>query len=442
MPQYLKGQTGWAILLAAALVIAASGLAAVSADDDQPRPPKRKAVIRVVLKEQPIDPPASSPQPPNPTGLSPQPQPNPQSNPQPQPMPPLLQPVIRPDNPWLGQPGTPADRPSGLAGTVLTNKVGAERVQQILEQIRPGPGHGAPNADIYFDRQHVLNGDGLITPKEQTQFFQGSSNRRTNLPPSTPVPAYRDSNPPTTAAYSRELAEHLGSVPGGVVLDGTADLEPFEKVTYDARFNAFVLDNRAVYFLQISPRTTIELCEALAQDVRIGVSIGQVFISYGALSKDSEVAQDLMMTDHFLGDIAFGLKQWTRDYSFANGYQPQPYDYSMSAAVFFRFSDFQFGQDEQQELYLAGANFEDRFIPLSNQRAADGGGLPDETNAGQVAQGTSMNLQHLSENMAYYRQEKLIQQTYAYGEVAAFLRGLKQRGVDLAELARAIQSVR
>lgn len=326
--------------------------------------------------------------------------------------------------------------PSDLAAQVLTRKFGAERAQQILKSVQDSSGQGSSNASTFFDGAHIRTGNGEIVPAEQTRFFQGSAPAQRQ-----PVPTGSYNYKPTTVQDSSSITKDYGSVPGGVVLEGEADLGPIENITYDSRFNALVIDDRAIYFLKVSPDIVIELCRALSQNDKIGVSIGAVQISYGALPKKSRLARHLMLTDHFLGSIAFGWKDWTTGYVFANGYQPQQFHGPMHAAVFFRFSGFQF-QVDQQEFNVVQENFDDRFIPLSAGVASDGGSLPDEAaiTQGSVPREWEMNLRHIAENMSYYRREKLVEQTFSYGAAAAFLRGMKAQDVDLAELANAIEA--
>jgi hypothetical protein len=326
--------------------------------------------------------------------------------------------------------------PSDLAAQVLTRKFGPERAQQILKSVQDSSGQGSSNASTFFDGAHVRTGNEEIVPAEQTRFFQGSASAQRE---SVPVGSYNYK--PTTVQDSSGITKDYGSVPGGVVLEGQADLGTIENITYDSRFNALVIDDRAIYFLKVSPGIVIELCRALSQNDKIGVSLGAVQISYGALPKKSRLARHLMLTDHFLGSLAFGWKDWTAGYIFANGYQPQQFHGSVRAAVFFRFSGFQF-QVEQQEFNVVQENFDDRFIPLSAGVASDGGSLPDEAaiTQGNVPREWEMNLRHIAENMAYYRREKLVEQTFSYGAAAAFLRGMKAQDVDLAELANAIEA--
>jgi hypothetical protein len=409
-----------------------------SAADD---PPQHKGHVKVIVR--PKDQPSEPTQPPQAPGETPAKQPKPTRKSQshePSRLPELPPSAIPQNNNPQEQPReSRQDVPSDLAAQVLTHKFGPERVQQILNSVQDAGGEGAPNSSPYFDGAHVLTGNGEITPREQTQFFRGSP-----AAPSQPTSAANSTYVITTVqgpTGSSDLKKAYGSVPGGVVLEGQADIGPLENLTYDARFNAFVVDDRAAYFLKVSPSIVVELCRALAEKDEIGVSLGAVQISYGALPKKSRLARDLMLADNFLGDIAFGKKEWTAGYIFANGYEPRQFHGSIHAAVFFRFSGFQF-QVDQQELKVGQESFTDQFIPLTDERAADGGSLPDEAaimeGRGNAPLEYEMNLRHIAENMSYYRREKLIDQVFSYGATAAFLRGLKAQGVDLAELADAI----
>lgn len=388
------------------------------------------------------NPPSSNPGPANqgPSGPGPSnPQPSISGPSGPDQLPPHLPPSVVPQSatPTQPQEGRTSAQ-TNMAAQVLINKVGKDRVQQILNSVRgeanlqSANGQGAPTADVYFDGAHLRSsGDDVTVPGEQTHFFQGGGG-------STPVPV-DTTYKPTTHEDTVDIAKKYVSQPGGVVLEGQADLGPIDNIVYDSRFNALVVDDRGVYFLKIAPDSTAELCRAIAQQDQIGVSLGAVHISYGSLPKTTRVAHDLMLADHFLGDIAFGWKKWTAGYKYANGYEPQQFHGSVRAAVFFRFSGFKF-QVEQQQYTVSKEKFTDQYVPLSNQVAPDGGAVADDAavDAGNVPSEYENNLVHIAKNIDYYRHEVLIDQTFSYGETAAFLRGLKAQGVDLDELADAV----
>jgi hypothetical protein len=367
--------------------------------------PGQKKCIRVINLTAPLDPPPGSPEP----GPAPQPEPGPGPSPQPQPRP-------QPD------PGRPA--PKDLAASVLQKKLGTEGFERLKTQLESsGCGSGAPCAHTYFDRAAPASGTDNSKP-QGTKFFGGG---------------YND----TSVVDARRTVNEYGGIPGGgVVLQGEArGLASIEEIGYDRKFNAFILDGRAAYFLKIPPDNVAELCRALAVKDQVGVSLGRTRLVYGAVPKDSEMAFDLMLADRFLGDIVFARNDWTRGYRFANGYSPAP-DPNLSGniAVFFRFGEFEF-TSAGQEIALARAKLDVTLVPLSSRTAPDGNLLPDEAAiaAGSVSAPFKANARHISDNIDYYRREQIVQRAFAYGEAAAFLRWLRSEGADLAELAGQIE---
>jgi hypothetical protein len=318
---------------------------------------------------------------------------------------------------------------------VLTRKFGSEAFQQLLGQVKSQEskegreGQGSSTADQWFDRARPRTGNDSNVHPSGTEFFKGSSSAVTN---GTFKPATVQDAKETTATY--------GSIPGGIVLEGVAvGLGDIHSVRYDRRFNAFILNDRAAYFIKIPPKSVAVLCRAIDQDEkeRVGVSLGQKELVYGEVPKDSDLAWDLKIADHFLGDIVFARNDWTAGYRFAGGFKPEPpAEVSYHVAVFFNLNGFRF-QMRQEEIELAQANFDVRILPLSESTSADGGHLPDES---AISEGRSpgqfeLNARHVAENISYYRRERIIDRIFAYGEVAAFIRELKHAGFDLEDLA-------
>jgi hypothetical protein len=375
------------------------------------------------------------------TQSPPQQTPQPQQTQRPQTQPSPQQQTQRP------QQAMPAD----VAERVLTRRLGSEGLQQALRQmetmsVEAGTGRGAPMADRWFDgaRTRIRN-DDAVRPGG-TPFFRGSPS-----PPQTsaqPQGAAAAPAPVTSGGYQRATVQdakgttgRYGSIPGGIVLEGIATgLGSIRKVRYDRRFNALILDDRAVYFMTVPPRTVALLSRAIAQDDRVGVSLGDVHIVYGAVPPDSELAMDLKAADRFLGDIVFAQQDWTVGYRFANGYQPQPNrGERFRVAVFFNLNAFQF-QVQNEEVRLTRSGFDVRLLPLSDSVSAQGGHLPDldAISRGRVSAQYEANAQHVAEHISYYRRERIVDRMFAYGEVAAVIRALKQAGVDLHSLARSI----
>jgi hypothetical protein len=243
-------------------------------------------------------------------------------------------------------------------------------------------------------------------------------------------------------AEAKEMLRRYGSVPGGLVLEDTAvGLGSVKTARYEPARNAFILDERVVYVARISARSAAALARALAEDDRVGVSLGEeVEIVYGKLPKSSELALDLKLADNFLGDIILPPQEWTVGYRFANEFKPVQDLGSGTAAVFFRLRDFQFALDGDK-LNLAHARFDVRIVPIVAKRAPDGGYLPDfkAISAGVGFEPYLIGAEHVADNIEYYRKERIVERVLAYGEAAALFRGLKAAGVDLRELARNVR---
>ena len=195
-----------------------------------------------------------------------------------------------------------------------------------------------------------------------------------------------------------------------------------------------------MYFSPAAAGTVAVLARSIAQDDRVGVSLGQVQIVYGAVPENANIVLDLKLADQFLGDIVFAQRRWTAGYRFANGDEPQKETGNFDLAVFFKFAGFDFRVVDEQ-VQLVSQSFNVTLVPLTKAKSADGGHLPD---LDAIARGQSYphyerNARHVSDNINYYRKEKIVEQMFAYGEVAAFLRGLKSAGVNLRRLADAIE---
>jgi hypothetical protein len=307
---------------------------------------------------------------------------------------------------------------------VLRDKLGAEGFRNFADRIqRAGCGQGAPCAHVWFDQAAPAQNDSVVRP-EETRFFGGEFKL------------------PTQSAALNTVRDYGGQPGGGVVLEGIgAGLDAGEEIGYDRKYNALVLDGGAVYFIRIPPGIFAELCRALAQEDKIGVSLGYKRLVYGALGKDSALAFDLTLADRFLGDIVFAREDWTAAYRFAGGYVPQADPGPVSdVAVFFRFNGFRF-QLRQREIAPAGGRVEVSLVPLSREFAPDGNLLPDldAIRAGNLSPQFEANARHVAQNIPYYRREQIIHRTFIYAETAALLRWLKSEGADLRELAAQIQ---
>ena len=355
---------------------------------------------------------------------------------------------------------------------MLQNKFG-DAYRSLVDQARQDPkdraGVGAPSADRWFDGAGQRVGSEPVLAPSGTRVFQqgagGSGHpggvqlqqsppvRIQRVEPPSPVigggsaaggaPAVKGVYRPATTQDIKGVKENYGGIPGGVVLEGVATgLGRVEHVAYDPRFNAIALDDRAVYFAKVPARTLAVMCRAIALDERVGVSLGRKHIVYGKVPESSDLAVDLKLADHFLGDIVFAEGDWTSGYRFPDGFRPQPnQDDSGHVAVFFNFNGFEFAI-QQEEIRMTTASFDVRLVPLAEQADEKGAHQPDldAVARGSVSPQYEANARHIAENIGYYQKERIISRTFAYGEAAAFVRCLKRAGVDLSALANTIDA--
>jgi hypothetical protein len=305
-------------------------------------------------------------------------------------------------------------------------------VERIVDQERDALstfGKGSPSSIVGFDGSAPRTSHWEVLHVGGSQPFGGT-------PPVT-VTEYT----PITVDEAKRMDDHYGSIPQGVVLEGAATgLGEIRRVRYDQAFNALVLDDRAAYFAKVPPWTLALLCKAIADDDRVGVSIGRDLISYGRVSKESALAQGLLLTDKFLADIVFAEHDWSVGYKFKDGFVPQERTSDGSSiAVSFNFNRFQF-QIRKEVVLLTQSGFDIKLLPVSKTPAPDGGGQPDfeAIQRGRTFPEYETNAKHVAEGIAYYRRERIVERAFSYGETAAFIRGLKAAHADLGKLAKDI----
>jgi hypothetical protein len=246
-----------------------------------------------------------------------------------------------------------------------------------------------------------------------------------------------------TVEAARKVVEKYGSTDGGVRLEGSAGLNRVRSWRFNPALNALVLNEEAVYFFPVSPSKVASLFLAIAEKDEIGVSLASPRISFGALPSNSEVANDLFLVDNFLGDIVFARTDgWLMGYLLAGSYVPKKADErGADLTVSFQFGDFEATLTDK-EVQFARPRLDVGLTWISRTKAKDGGFLADEVAQakGEFPKAYEENADHVGRNIEYYRRERIIDLAFSYGEVAALARSLKASGLDLREIAAAVQS--
>jgi hypothetical protein len=240
-----------------------------------------------------------------------------------------------------------------------------------------------------------------------------------------------------------QIIKTYKSIPGGITLEGEASLAArIRSASYEPAANAIILDNDLVYLSPVSAPELADILRAIAADTSMGVSLAAgSSLVYGRLPPQGLVAMNLKLADHFLGGITFARRDELADYKFAPGYPGRsPTSSNGNLAVYFNFNEFRFAEDATGEIRRTGSGLDITLVPLSEQKGADGGHVPDydRIKKGDVPAEYVENATHLQDNVDYYARERIVRITFAYGEIAALARTMRAQGVDLQQLARAI----
>ena len=242
------------------------------------------------------------------------------------------------------------------------------------------------------------------------------------------------------------VVERYGSLPGGIVMEGTATgLDAVATVRYDAKTNTLILGNDLAFRPEATMQEIASLARALAEDDRIGVSItDEDVIAFGAIPEETRLARSLAVADIFLVDFVVPPREWTEGYRLADSYTPATIDTDDEIVAFYSLHDFAFTA-EGGEVSLTKANVNLFVVPVLSEPAEDGGYLPDlaALDSGSKADTLALvqkNADHMAANFSYYANERAARRAIAIGEVAAVLRHLKSKGVDLEALADEIDT--
>lgn len=309
----------------------------------------------------------------------------------------------------------------------------ALRTRQIAASL------AAASDSLGYRFSRAFDGSAIDAVRGPTDLEQMSPSR-----PSSSTPFFGASVNRASQQQQAEIMTHFDNhVPGGVVLEGSFDPGSLKSVVYDARYHALVLDlsfGTRVAYLSIPAADVATLCRAIAGDERerVAVSMEHPPLAFGNLGRHSDVALNMFVADQFLGALVFGAlsesSDMITDFQSPESHVPRrPATGFGPAAVMFTFRAEGFG-DDGRRLQPGRNTLDILFVPLAKSSeafvAAMTTDVPDEF---------LENARHITENLDYYRGEPIVNLMFHYAQVAALLRGLKAEGVDLDELARAIE---
>lgn len=271
---------------------------------------------------------------------------------------------------------------------------------------------------------------GALQQLQRREYFFGGKDYN---PQSTITGEIHSTYQPVTREAAQTIVGKYRSIPGGVTLEGASpDLASVKTVSYDAKANAFIINDDLVYLSPIAIDEFTDIARALAKDDKLGVSLGSsLALVYGSLSPQTAVASNLKMVDKFMAAIAFGNLPMLPGYRFAPGYVGQRVK-AVRLAVYFNIHNFRFTEDDSGEVKRSGADLDTTLVPLSIVGNPDGSHRPDfeRIDSGDVPEAYAANLKNMQENIGYYARERIVRRAVAYGEAAAFARALRDNKVQ------------
>lgn len=242
----------------------------------------------------------------------------------------------------------------------------------------------------------------------------------------------------------RRLADTYGSVPKGLVLEGTAaGFEKINSISYDRENNRFLLNRSFYYNNPVGENEMCAILNALAKDDRIGVSFtpnGKVLV-YGQLPREHQLVQTLADADRILVSAVFGWERNLRGVTFPDNWRPLSAPTRAAPMINVnKLQDYVFARSGDT-YYRVSLSMINLLVPMSGRPAADGG----------FAEGTSAQPEPTDrENLDFLRSRAKdvlkippLKKAAAAGEAAAFARLLRDQGkLNLRDLAAHISRAR
>jgi hypothetical protein len=245
---------------------------------------------------------------------------------------------------------------------------------------------------------------------------------------------------PATRQQVSRIVQRYKTIPGGVTLEGsTPDLAPVKKVDYEPAANAFILNDDLVYLSPVSPKEFAEIARALAPNDLLGVSITSYKSSYANLPPRGEVNINLLLVDQFFSSIMLGAK--LHGYTWPPGYDLKSPVSPWNGVPYSNIYGVRFLEDASGELRRSVVNIEVILIPTLSE-SIDAGGYTADLNRvanSDIPSEYVANARHLQANIRHYARERIVRTAFAYAEVAAFARALKEQRMNLTDLARAVE---
>ncbi len=249
----------------------------------------------------------------------------------------------------------------------------------------------------------------------------------------------------------RSAVAHYNSLPKGITFEEAASgLDPFHALQFHAPSNSFFVNRSLLYRNPLPREEMIEVVEAIARDDRLGLSLIldeesnriERTILFGGLRRDYTITRPMTRADLFLCAVVFGWEEALGRMELPGGYRPlRSRDRSVQAVCYGNYTGYTFGR-YRNVIRRRDLDLRVMLVPMSRERAPDGGYLPDyrKLAAGALDPADRENLRHLMEHREDYLALPVLERAVRVGEAAAFVRHVRDSGIDLRGLLRILRA--
>jgi hypothetical protein len=248
-------------------------------------------------------------------------------------------------------------------------------------------------------------------------------------------------------------AERYGSLPKGITFEEAAKgLDPVHALQYHAPSNSFFVNRSLLYRSPLPRAEMLEVVEAIALDDRLGLSLVldeesnriERTILYGGLEREHAITRPMTRADLFVCAVVFGWPDALRRTTLPGDYRPrQAVRRRIPAVCYGNYTAYVFGR-ERNVIRRRDLELRVMLVPMARERAPDGGYLPDyrKLAEGVLEPADRENLRHLLAYREDYLELPVLARAVRVGEAAAFVRHVRDSGIDLRALHRILRTSR
>lgn len=220
--------------------------------------------------------------------------------------------------------------------------------------------------------------------------------------------------------------------PGGLTFEGNLAPLKITSAKYNPTTNSIILNNKIIYHVPISREELRSIATAITRDSRFGFSLsGKI---NGGYDKPGGIYENMKNCDLFIGNIIYGrADRFPHGCNIVDNYTlvKTPNLPDEKFCVNFNFI-YKFQQNNNQ-LFCKSTEMQINMIPAIENKKSPGTWLFSSHHA-TVPDAFRQNASHLIDKLDDYTSNQIIKHVFNYGEVAAVLRTIKAKSINLSKL--------